>query len=260
MDNRNSVSDFEAVSPKTVSPSEVNPQNQLSLPKLTQQQLDFCEAILLGKTNRDAAEMAGLAGPPSSLSNTANNWLKLPDVIGYLTERRKEIYAATELTKERIASEISNIAYLDIIGIYDEFGDPLPPDQLPENIRRAVKSVEIEVIYEGSGKYKRAVGKRFKYTFYDKLAAMAQAAKMYGHNAPDRLNVAGVIATLPEDMSVEELRALAGGTGQAPKKRGRRKKSTENEEIPIQESKKVDWDKIEEAEIIEDEDIDPAQA
>jgi hypothetical protein len=83
---------------------------------------------------------------------------------------------------------------------------------------------------------------------------------MYGHNAPDRLNVAGVIATLPEDMSVDELRALASGGTEAPKKRRGRKKNTENEEIPIQESKKVDWDKIEEAEIIEDEDIDPAQA
>jgi hypothetical protein len=253
MDNRRSVSDFEAVSPETELPPP-------ALPKLTQQQLDFCEAILLGKMPTDAGEMAGLTGPRQNINQVANKWLKHPDVIGYLTERRKEIYAATELTKERIASEISNIAYFDPIGLYDEFGDLLPPDQLPENVRRAIKSIEVELIQQGSGQYKKVVGKRYKYTFYDKLAAMAQAAKMYGHNAPDRLNVAGVIATLPEDMSVDELRALASGGTEAPKKRRGRKKNTENEEIPIQESKKVDWDKIEEAEIIEDEDIDPAQA
>jgi hypothetical protein len=228
---------------------------------LSQAEIEFCELILLGKSPRACADEVAGNLPFLDRIKLTSMTLNKPAVKLYLAHRRKEIYAATDITRERVAEEVKSITFLDPIKIFDEFGEILEPHLLPDEVRRCIKEVEVDLIYEGSGEHRRVVGKKYKYKFYDKLNAASLIAKMYGLNAPEKHLVAGVIASLPNDLSKEELIKLARGENPAPDPEptpARRRKAHGNRTVFAKEDKEqaisdIDWQKVEETKLAEDE-------
>jgi phage terminase small subunit len=92
--------------------------------------LSFCEAILQGKTQREAYEHAGFASlSEESTDASASRLIRHPDVAAYLAKRRSELQADLGVSTHRVLSEYAKLAFSDIGAVleWDENGVKLRP-------------------------------------------------------------------------------------------------------------------------------------
>lgn len=126
------------------------------------------------KTQADAYIAAGYKARGKAAKANASRLLTTPD---FKTEYDKAIAQAakkTQVNAERVLKEESRIAFADIGEIFN--GEILiSPDQLPEDVRRAISGIEIvERIIPGKEKEKEI---KYKYRFWDKGRALERLGK-----------------------------------------------------------------------------------
>ncbi len=80
-------------------------------------------------------------------------------------------------SKELILRELRRIASSDMRKIFAKDGSLLPVDQWPEDMARAVQSVEVDELFEGVGREREQVGVTKKIKFWDKIKALELAGK-----------------------------------------------------------------------------------
>lgn len=90
-------------------------------------------------------------------------------------KRRQNKYKATV---ERTIDELSNIAFLDIIDIFDEDGKLRPVGDIPERARRAIAGIEVSEIFTGFGDAKSKIGELKKV----KLCSKEKALELIGRH------------------------------------------------------------------------------
>lgn len=96
---------------------------------------------------------------------------------------RKETPTDVEVRRTRL--EIARLAYFDIRRAFDEEGNPIPINELPDDIAAALVSVQFTELFDGDGNTRKLRGIMKKYTFANKNVSLEQAAKILGMFAKD---------------------------------------------------------------------------
>ncbi len=142
--------------------------------KLTNKQTRFVEEYAIDLNATAAARRSGYSDP-----NFGRQLLTKPNVQEAIAKIQRELSEKLTITRERVINEIAKVAFFDIGEIFDEAGNLLHPDQIPENARQALASIETSNITEGKGDNATPVTVR-KIRFHDKLKALEQLGRHLG--------------------------------------------------------------------------------
>lgn len=129
----------------------------------------ICEHVGSGGTTVDLAKLWGV--PHGKLMY----WIRSD------ASREKQFNAAcadrNEYTIEKILGELRKLAASDIRLYFNEDGSLKPVAEFPEDGGGCVSSIEVEELYEHSGRQKRQIGWTKKIKFWDKLKAIELIGK-----------------------------------------------------------------------------------
>lgn len=152
--------------------------------RLTRKQERFVNEYLVDLNGTQAAIRAGYS--KKSAGVIANELLKKPKIEGKIDARRAEIQQKLEISQERVLGEEKRLAFCDPRDIMTPEGTLIRPNELPEDVARALSGVEVIETFDNEG---RPVT-RFKYKFWDKGRALERISKHLGMYI-DRKEVSG---------------------------------------------------------------------
>jgi len=98
--------------------------------------------------------------------------------------------AAVRITADRVLHEFERLAMVDPLEAYTPEGQLKPMHEIPEDLRRAISSIEVDELFEGRGSDRTQVGYTKKLKFWPKekaLEALGKYLKMF----VDRLEHSG---------------------------------------------------------------------
>lgn len=137
--------------------------------KLSEKQDRFCREYLIDFHQQNAAIRAGY--PPKGAAVAATRMLKSAKIKDRIAQLRADASAKTGVSLERTLDQLGAMAFADPAEMYhQETGDLLPIHQMPEHIRRAIISIEVDEI-EVAGQ-KIGVTKKIKLAPKDKATDM----------------------------------------------------------------------------------------
>lgn len=147
------------------------------MPELNNKQHEaFCSAYLKHFSAHKAAIEAGYA--ESYAHSFSHEILAREDVQMRLTEIVHSINGgSTEVTVEKVLTELHRIASSDLVMAFDEKNCLLPLVDIPEDIRRCIASIEVDEIWEGFGAERTQVGVTKKIKLWDKNKALEMLGK-----------------------------------------------------------------------------------
>jgi phage terminase small subunit len=117
---------------------------------------------------------------PESVHNEAHLLLKHPEVsirVARLEELQRKRH---EVTVDRIVSEYSKLAFLDIRKAFDDEGNLLTITTLDDDTAAAIAGIEFEEVFEQDGRKRTHVGRIHKIKLSDKKGALDSLAKFLG--------------------------------------------------------------------------------
>lgn len=118
-----------------------------------------------------------------------------PQVDARIRELLSEKFKALHMETDEVLGQLARIARADIRDLYDESGVLKPPSEWDENVVAAVTSVEVDELFEGTGKDRKQIGvtRKLKVTpRLDALNTLAKHHKLIGGETT--LNVFGSLA------------------------------------------------------------------
>lgn len=144
-----------------------------------------------------------------SLTQLCADWgVRYYDVITWITsdiERNKtynkSILARDEWFVSTLLRELQLIATADIKDMFDEHGSLKPIDDWPPGLSKCVEAIQVDEIWEGTGKDREQTGLTKRIKFNSKLKAIELLGK-YLKMFIDRVELSGTVRTL-EDLVVE---------------------------------------------------------
>ena len=137
--------------------------------QLSEKQDRFCHEYCIDFHQTNAAIRAGY--PPKGAAVAATRMLKNAKIQARIAEIRAKASAKTGISLERALDQLGAMAFADPADMYHPHtGDLLPVDQMPESIRRAIISIEVDEI-EVNG-MKMGVTKKIKLAPKDKATDM----------------------------------------------------------------------------------------
>lgn len=101
----------------------------------------------------------------------ASRLLSLAKVRGYIRARQAEMAKKFKIDQERVLREEACIAFSNIAMLFED-GKLLDPNQIPEEMQRAIRSIEIKDLPDG--------GREYRYRFWDKGRALDRISKHLG--------------------------------------------------------------------------------
>lgn len=130
----------------------------------------------------NAAEAARRAGyradaDPADARNAGWLLLKRPDVLDRIDELSAERFAAAQVDAATVLRELVRIAMCDIAGAFDHENRLLPIHDMPEDVRRAISSVKVDELWEGSGKDREQIGVTKEVKFWTKTQGLEMLAR-----------------------------------------------------------------------------------
>jgi len=146
--------------------------------KLTEKQKRFCLEYLIDFNATQAAVRAGYSKKTSKQIGSEN--LSKPVLQEFLAKKVTRVNEKLELTVERILEEQMRLAFVDTSKLFDEDGNLIPINELPEDITRAISSVNIEQISLTDDKGGETVTRKFRYKLWDKKDALAKLMQYMG--------------------------------------------------------------------------------
>lgn len=111
--------------------------------KLTVMQERFCQEYMKDLNGSAAAVRAGAS--PTNARRLATRWLRLVHIRSTLDELRAQNTVHARITTERILEEYERVAFFDPSRMYTAEGRLLSVPQMPEDVRRAIAGVEVEL-------------------------------------------------------------------------------------------------------------------
>ena len=148
---------------------------------MTDAQKRFCNEYLI---DLNATRAYKVAYPNCKKDETASaagsRMLGNVKVQEYIKEQQKEREERTKITQDMIVNELAKIAFLDISNLYNENGGLKNIQDIDENTRRAISSLETFEEFEGYGEDREKVGDTKKVKLIDKTKALELLGKHLG--------------------------------------------------------------------------------
>jgi len=148
--------------------------------KLPDKRENFCHEYLVDFNGTQAAIRAKYN--PSSAHATAWDLLQRKDIQRRLDELRKKALKANDLTPERVLAECKRIALCDVKDAFDDNGCVKDIKDVPDDIRKAISSFEVEEIKDRKGK---TTGWIKKIKFWNKDKNLENLMKYFGQFEKD---------------------------------------------------------------------------
>jgi len=153
----------------------------------------YCEGVMDGKSYTQAYMDAGYQCNSSSSASAAASKLNgNPEVIAYMTERRREVQERTNITMERTLKELARIAYSDLREVmsWDRDGVAfVPSTDLTQDQAAAIQVVKsrrrIRRDKDDEGETETI---EMEVRMHSKLEALEKLAKVQGLYQADRTN------------------------------------------------------------------------
>lgn len=146
-------------------------------PGLNPKQEKFCREYVVDLNARAAAIRAGYK--ESDAGPAACKLLKLPHVKALIAELKGKQFKRLELSADNVLQELSKVGFVDPAGLFNLDGVMLPVHEIPEDIRRAISSFEVETLYAGIGAARVEVGRVMKVKFWSKSHALDTLGKHF---------------------------------------------------------------------------------
>lgn len=138
--------------------------------KFTARQRRFIDEYLVDLNATKAAERAGYRGP--HVATTAHHLLLRPHVRAAVDEALAARAARVEVTQDEVLREALRMLRSDFAQAFDENGNLKQVHEIPEDLRRAIASVETDELFEGRGEDRRQIGVTRKLKFWPKDKAL----------------------------------------------------------------------------------------
>jgi len=138
---------------------------------LTPKQERFCQEIVVGQTLSAAY---GVAFAPQTMSKKTINekacrLAKMDKIRARITQLRAPVVAQVQGTMANRLAELAYAMFLDPADCFDDFGRPLSLRAMPEHVRRAIATYEVDPVSFVT-----------KIKFVDKQAAIMNYSKLAG--------------------------------------------------------------------------------
>lgn len=128
-----------------------------------------------------AGRAARRAGYSAATADQAGHALRRHPIIRAAIDAELDTRkAATQVTQERVLTELARIAFFDPRRLLDDDGNPIPLHLLDADTAAVIGALEIEDLFEGRGEARRPVGVVRKYKTADKMAALTNLMKHLG--------------------------------------------------------------------------------
>jgi phage terminase small subunit len=110
--------------------------------ELSPKQLAFCREYCIDRNATQAAIRAGYSERSAHVQGTrALTNVNVKSEIERLTNKHSE---KTDITAERVLTELFRLASVDPRGAFDETGGLLPIKDMPEDVRRAISGINFD--------------------------------------------------------------------------------------------------------------------
>lgn len=144
----------------------------------------FIEAYIANGGNAtQAAITAGYSAKSSAAQ--ASRLLSDVNISAELRKRQGQLAEVFKLDTERVLAQLAQIVYADPRKCFGPDGALLPVKDWPDDVAAMVSSVEVDALYEGSGKDRKQIGVTQKVKFWDKNSAIEKAMKHLGQFEKD---------------------------------------------------------------------------
>ena len=117
------------------------------MPNIERKQKRFVQEYLIDLNATKAAIRAGYS--QRSAATTGSWLLQMPHVQVYvdeLVEKRKE---RTDITSDRVLTELAKIAFLDIRAFYNDKGNLVPVHELPPDVAATITDLKVSEYIDG---------------------------------------------------------------------------------------------------------------
>jgi phage terminase small subunit len=145
---------------------------------LTPKILLFIDAFLKCANATQAAKDAGYS--VKTARNIGCNLLLREDVQAELGRRRVVVEDIANLDAAKVIREVASILFSDVRKLFDEHGKLLPIQSLDSATAAAIAAIEVDTLFEGSGKDREAIGTTTKIKLWDKNSAADKLMKHLG--------------------------------------------------------------------------------
>lgn len=109
--------------------------------KLNPKQLRFVDEYLVDMNATQAAIRAGYSA--KTASSQGFDLLRKPEIVAALDAQRKQLAAATGITRDRIIRELASIAFADVRQLFNANGGMHSPVDLPDSLAPAIASIDL---------------------------------------------------------------------------------------------------------------------
>lgn len=185
--------------------------------ELTDKQRRFCAEYLVDLNATQAAKRAGYSDKTARV--TAQELLTTTKVVAHLQQLMDERAQRTQVTADRVITEVARLGFADLRRLFDDKGALLPVQEWPDDVAAAIASVEVDELFEGFGENRVQVGYTKKVKLWDKGKALEMLgrhlklwidrAELSGPNGgPIPVKNDGVDLSLLTDEELQQLEAL----------------------------------------------------
>lgn len=144
----------------------------------------FIEAFIANGGNATQAAISAGYSEKTAYSQ-GNRLLKDVEIKQQLSKRQEKLALKYSLDTESVLQELARMVYADPRRAFGPDGALLPVKEWPDDVAAMVASVEVDALYEGSGKDRKQIGVTQKVKFWDKNSAIEKAMKHLGQFEKD---------------------------------------------------------------------------
>lgn len=143
--------------------------------ELTAKHQRFVEEYLVDLNAKQAAIRAGYS--PRSAEVTGHRILRDANVDAHVQARLQKRSGKTQITAERVLTEIARLAFVDPRQAFDDNGRLLDIKQIPDDVAASLASIEVDENRDMQGNF---TGYTKKVKFWNKVSALEQLCKHLG--------------------------------------------------------------------------------
>jgi phage terminase small subunit len=143
--------------------------------KLTPKQARFCAEYAIDLNATQAARRAGYSA--RTCEQLGYQLLQNPSVTAEIKRLMAGKQERTQITSDRVLSEIYRLAMVDVRTLFNEDGTLKPLAEWPEDGARAVGGIEVDEIITGKGAEREVIGHTKKLKLWPKMQALEALGK-----------------------------------------------------------------------------------